>query len=421
MVERIKKILYFPVARYFSFFASIRLKRWKPLIIVVTGSNGKTTLLHLLESQIRGNAKYSHHANSSFGIPFDILDLHRRSLAVSEWIGLFIKAPLQVFMPLPKEKIYVVEADADRPNEGKFLAELLQPDILLWVSTAKTHCLHFDYLVENGTFRTVDEAIAYEYGNFVQHTKKMVIIDGESSLAKKQLHRTKAETKEVHKSVLQKYIVESDGTTFTINDKKFHFSSLLPKELYISLAMCLETIDYLQIPLDQKFTYFEIPPGRGTILQGIKKTTLIDSTYNANLQSIQVILSVFNTLQSNKKWVVIGDMLELGNEEASEHTRLAELLSIGNYEKIILVGKLVSKYTYEQLQKKEQVSAFTSAAAALAFMEKNITGSECILFKGSQSIFLEGIIEHLLADTNDRSKLPRQTAFWKNKRKQIGL
>src|SRR5882762_3188783 len=113
MTAKLKKLFYFPAASYFRFFAAIRLKRWNPRVIVVTGSNGKTTLLHMLEAQIGDKAKYSHHANSSFGIPFDILNLHRKTLLKTEWIGLFFCAPLNVFKKLPKEKIYVVEADVD--------------------------------------------------------------------------------------------------------------------------------------------------------------------------------------------------------------------------------------------------------------------------------------------------------------------
>src|SRR5476651_368541 len=103
-MEEIKKILYFPLASYFKFFAQIRLRRWNPKIVVVTGSSGKTTLLHLLESQIGAKAKYSHHANSSYGIPFDILDLHRKSLLKTEWFSLFIKAPFAAFQKIPREK-----------------------------------------------------------------------------------------------------------------------------------------------------------------------------------------------------------------------------------------------------------------------------------------------------------------------------
>src|SRR6185437_1554066 len=191
-MEEIKKILYFQVAGYFKFFAGIRLRKWNPKIVVVTGSSGKTTLLHLLESQIMDKAKYSHHANSSYGIPFDILNLHRESLQKSEWIALFLKAPFAAFKKIPKEKIYIVEADCDRPNEGKFLASFLKPDIVLWLNVSRTHSMNFDALVEEKKFLSVDEAIAYEYGYFLDHCKELAIVDGDNELITKQLSRTKA-------------------------------------------------------------------------------------------------------------------------------------------------------------------------------------------------------------------------------------
>ena len=85
MIKAIKKSLYFPIAYYFRFFAQIRLSIWKPIVIVVTGSSGKTTLLNLIESQLKEKAKFSHFANSSFGIPFNILGLDRKKLTIEEY------------------------------------------------------------------------------------------------------------------------------------------------------------------------------------------------------------------------------------------------------------------------------------------------------------------------------------------------
>src|SRR6266571_4886508 len=187
MIALLKRSLYFPIAYYFRFFAGIRLNKWKPRIIVVTGSNGKTTLLHLLESQIGNRAKYSHHANSAYGIPFDILDLHRKTLRKTEWIGLFFKAPFALFKELPKQKLYVVEADCDRPGEGKFLASLLRPEMVLWVSSSRTHSMNF----EHSSFPTVEEAIASEFGYFIQHCQKVAVVNGDFPHVLKQLHRTK--------------------------------------------------------------------------------------------------------------------------------------------------------------------------------------------------------------------------------------
>ena len=56
MLEKLKARLYFLVAGYFAFWARLVLRRWQPVIILVTGSSGKTTLFHLLE--VRPSTKF---------------------------------------------------------------------------------------------------------------------------------------------------------------------------------------------------------------------------------------------------------------------------------------------------------------------------------------------------------------------------
>ena len=472
MLETIKNKLYFPLAWYFRFFAEIRLRRWKPRIVVVTGSSGKTTLLHLLESQFGIHAKFSHHANSSYGIPFDILNLHRKSLKSSEWIHLFLKAPLQAFKEPFKEQYYIVEADTDRPGEGRFLAEMLQPEVVLWVSVSATHGMNFDKLVIPGVatstigspqkgsiasstpvkqasslrpaqndkkFNSVEEAIAYDFGYFLEYCSKMAVIDGDSKIQTKQVNRTKAKVRAVQKrDYLESYKVERYGTEFEIEGKKYLFSALLPREVFYSIKMCRDVVEYFNLPFDKSFSNFVIPEGRGSLFRGVKDTALIDSTYNANLSSVEAMLGMYAKFPAEKKWVVLGDMLELGEKEQEEHERLGEILGKMELERIILVGKRVSKYTLPSLRGKmtnpaqrgalptvarndDKVVAFEKQSEALDYLEENIEGGEAILFKGSQSIFLEGIIEALLANKEDASKLPRRGIFWMNKRRDLGL
>src|SRR5438105_1759938 len=129
MLQTAKKRVYFLVASYFRFWAGIRLKRWHPKVVVITGSAGKTTLLHLVEAQLGGQAHYSHHANSAFGIPFDILGLESIQTSRLQWFGQFVLAPLALLKPVYKQNLYIVEADADRPREAEFLARLLRPAV----------------------------------------------------------------------------------------------------------------------------------------------------------------------------------------------------------------------------------------------------------------------------------------------------
>ena len=421
-IDRLKKILYFPLASYFRFFARIRLKKWHPRIIVITGSSGKTTLLHLIESQLQTKALYSHHANSSYGIPFHILGLERKTLAVYEWIGLFFKAPFYAFKKSPREKLYVVEADCDRPGEGKFLAEFLRPEVTLWVSISKTHSMNFDELVTTGIFKTIEDAIAHEFGYFIEYTSHTVIVNADSPYINSQLSRTKMAIQKIHKKqLLNNYSVSQSTTTFTINHKKCKFSYLLPETAVYGITLCLSLMKYLREPIDDSFSHFTLPPGRSSRFKGIRDTTIIDSTYNANLSSMTTILELFEKLPLTKKWIIAGDMLEQGKSEKEEHEKLAHILSQNCCERIILMGKRVSQYTFPLLNKKKTIPtvAFQTPIEVLQYLQKNIIGGETLLFKGAR--FLEGVIENLLENKKQVSQLVRREKVWEKRRKQWGL
>ncbi len=424
MMTNLKRFLYFPVASYFRFFASIRLKRWSPKVIVVTGSNGKTTLLHMLESQIGDQAKYSHHANSSFGIPFDILGLQRKSLIKSEWLGLILKAPFAAFRNPSKEKLYVVEADCDRPGEGRFLSELLRPEIVLWISTSKTHSMNFDILVQWGKFATVEEAIAYEFGYFIEYSQDTVIVNGDMELMSDQLKRTKAKIISIKKAdALKKYKVDKSGTIFEIEHSRYRFNCLLPKEVFYSIEMCRKAVEYLNLSFDNSFSKLSMPPGRGSIFQGVKDITIVDSSYNLSPGSLRAVLDSFNKFFTKDKWVVIGDMLELGESEKEEHEKLAKIISGYDFNKIILMGPRVSKYSFPKLENllndENKLVKFAGPKETLDYIIDNIKGGETILFKGAR--FMEGIIEHLLKNKEDINKLTRREKIWDIRRKKFGL
>lgn len=444
MISKLKKLFYFPLAYYFRFFAKIQLSIWKPKIVVVTGSSGKTTLLHLIESQIQDRARYSHYANSSYGIPFDILGLKRKDLTPEEWIYLILAAPFGAFKKPPREKLYVVEADCDRPYEGRFLANLLKPEVTLWTGVGRSHSGNFDSLVviarsqatkqsqskdlpagERGlphqsadwfAMTQVEEAIAYEFGYFLEATSRLAILNADSEWIKKQTGRSKTQIKYVFQKNADYYKVFKDHTKFKINRKDYSINALLPKEASLSIQMTLILLDYLKITPDYSFSKFSLPPGRCNLFKGIKNTTIIDSSYNATPDGIRSILRMFDLHPSRKKWLVLGDMIELGNEEQEEHEKLADVINSMKLNKIILVGPRVSKYTYPRVKEAEK---FIMPKDALDYLVNNLKGGEVVLFKGAR--FLEGIIEHLLADKNDIKKLSRREKIWQERRKQWGL
>ncbi len=417
IISSLKRAFYFPVASYFKFFAAIKLLLWRPRIILITGSSGKTTTMHFIKSQLGDKARYSDKANSAFGIPFDILGLSRKTLLPSEWPLLFLKAPLNAFKKPFDEKLYIVEADCDRLGEGEFLAELLRPEVTIWLSLSRSHSVNF----ENGKGE-IEEVIAKEFGQFIKKTTGLIIINSDNKyIIKNSTGPIKRE--DVSIKNLTEYEVGKKSTKFEINGRGYLVPFLLPEEAAYSIQVLDYLMNYLQIELDTSFPNFYLPPGRSSVFNGIKQTTIIDSSYNASLESVTAMLNLFEKYNAVKKWVVLGDMLEQGEYEKEEHEKLADILQKNKYEKIILVGPRVSKFTYPKLiedtKNTGDIVHFDLPTDALTYIEANINGGETILFKGAR--FLEGIIEKLLIDKKDISKLCRREKVWQDRRKKWGL
>lgn len=419
MLTKIKKSFYFPLAFYFRFFAQMQLFFWKPRIIVLTGSSGKTTLLHLIEAQLQHKVKYSHRANSAFGIPFNILGLERKELTLSEWPYLILMAPVRAFKKPFREKIYVVEADCDRPFEGQFLGSLLKPEVTIWLSSSLTHSGNF---TEAGNGKQVDEAVAFEFGNFLENTTSLAIVNGDSKLITDQLDRTKADKKLIVKKDLESYSLSKNQTEFKVDNVLYKLPVLLPEETFYSLSATKLLLDYLNLEIDPTYNKLTLPPGRSSVFSGIKNTTIIDSSYNSSLEALKSMLNLFKKYPAETKWAVIGDILEQGSNEKDEHEKIAKILAASKLDKIILIGPRVLKYTYPKLEKlvpASKIVQFDLPKDVLEYLKGNIQGKEAILFKGAR--FLEGVIEHLLADKADVSKLCRREKVWQERRKKWGL
>ncbi|MDO8514181.1 MAG: Mur ligase family protein [bacterium] len=419
MVRSIKNRLYFLVAWYFRLFAAIRLARWKPRIVVITGSNGKTTALHLVEAQLGKTAKYSHGANSSFGIPFDILGLKRLTYSPLEWTRLFLLAPISAWRKPYAEKIYIVEADCDRPREGQFLSSLLRPEVVVWLSSARTHSQNFEKSVRAGKFASVDEAISHEFGYFTGCASSLVIMNADNPLIMKQMRRTKAKVHEVKETELEGYEVRNDGTVFKIRGATYRIPFLLPKETFYAIAASVKIAEYLGIRPTIDFSAFTLPPGRSSIFRGIRDTTIIDGSYNTNADSVRVIIGMSEGLPGTSKWLILGDLTEQGGLEKEEHEKLARLLQGSGFQKLILVGPRLAAHTLPLLKQSKDVISFINPKDALQYLQSSLNGRETLVFKGAR--FLEGIIEHLLLDKRDVAKLCRREAVWQKRRAQWGL
>ena len=250
----------------------------------------------------------------------------------------------------------------------------------------------------------------------MEKTSKLVIVNGDSELILNQLSRSKTKVEKISKKSLKNYKLLKNLSQFTINEKVFNLKFLLPEETSYQLSALIKILEYLNIPLDKTFSKLKLPPGRSSIFKGIKNTTIIDSSYNADLESMRVMLNMFSKIPGKEKWIILGDMISQGKIEQLEHEKLAEIISALKLERIILVGPRLTKFTYPHLK---SAVKFEMPLEALDYLRENITGEELLFFKGAR--FLEGIIEHLLQNKSDIDKLCRREKVWQERRKQWGL
>lgn len=389
-------------------------------MIAITGSAGKTTMLHLVEHEMGKKAHYSHDANSAFGVSFDILGLKGVRGSKLRWAHLFLAAPLKSLFYRHKEKFYVVEIDGERPHEAEFLAKWLKPEVTIWVSIGRSHAIQFEKEVEEGKFKSLDEAITAEFATLPQNTTKLVYIDATSRLMKTATQDIKAKVVPIKKTEIKKYVVYPDSTDFTYGDTTFHFNHPEPKDIAFNLLVLQDLMKYLKMPFKADFSDITIAPGRCSYFKGKNGLEIVDSSYNAHMISMASILDMARRMHADHKWLVIGDIVDQGSTESEEHKKLAQLIADVEPEKVILVGRRTKKYTAPEL-KKLGVSAVATLdpRKALEYIEKRTKGRETLIFKGSQ--YLEWIIEKLLADPKDAKKLCRREKAAVQRRKSWGL
>lgn len=418
-VTKLKKKLYLSVANYFKFWSNISLKRWNPRIVIVTGSAGKTTMLNLIESQLGAKAHYSHNANSAFGIAFDILGMRGITGSKLHWISLFLQTPFRAFVYSRKEKFYIVEADGERPHEAEWIAKWLRPEVSVWVTLGRSHAVFYEQEVAAGNFANVDDAIAHEFSTIPANTRKLVIIDGDNEKMLETTKNIEAKVVSVKKDALKSYEVYPDKAIFEFAKHKFVFHDPMPRDVTIQLVMLEKLMKYLNEPINYDLSDFHMPPARSNYLEGKKGIKIIDSSYNAHIISMTTVLDMVKVLHAPHKWLVIGDIIDQGRLEGEEHEKLAQLLLDTKVENIVLIGRRTKKYTYPLLKDETKVQSFDKPQQALKYLEKNLTGKETVIFKGSQ--YLEWIVEKLLAHPEDVSNLARQDEAHRRRRASWGL
>ncbi|MFA7675850.1 MAG: Mur ligase family protein [Candidatus Shapirobacteria bacterium] len=377
---------------YLRFFAKIQISKVRFLqkrkhrqldIVGITGSAGKSSTLLACQTVFPKTykVKTNDNCNSESGLPLSLLGLKINNYNFVTWLKIIVLIPLKYLTNWKSYDILILEMGIDSaswPKNMDYLLSVVKPNIGIFLNVSPVHMLNFDSLDE----------IAMEKAKLVNQASVAIIND---------------QDKLVKKYTQNKNIIK-------ITPTKIKFSNFyLPNIYQISFGTALSLARIFNINYDQAIKNiqenFSLPPSRSSILEGIKNTTIIDSSYNSSPIACQELLKFLTTFKT-KKIAVLGDMRELGKSSPEEHQKIYELAT-KSADLIISVGPETKKYFGDKSQK------FDNWWTAAEFLKENIKGSETILVKGSQNtIFLEELVKSILKNPSDSSNLCRQSPYW---------
>jgi UDP-N-acetylmuramoyl-tripeptide--D-alanyl-D-alanine ligase len=101
-------------------------------------------------------------------------------------------------------------------------------------------------------------------------------------------------------------------------------------------------------------------------------------------------LQNFKELEVENKYLILGDMLELGSEAEEEHYNILRFIEESDFQNVILVGEI-----FPRLKTSEKYLKFSNVSQAILWLEKNKIHNSNVLVKGSRGIQLERIVDYL--------------------------
>lgn len=405
------------------------LKRFKPKVIAVTGSVGKTstkdatyTILKPLVNVIRNEKSF----NGDIGVPLSILELPNAWSNSFKWIENSVRGGARLLQK--KYAPYIIlEVGADKPKDISSIAKWIKPHYAIFT--------RFPEVPVHVEFFDSKEQVIKEKKSLATYTRKNGILilnhDDPHVLAMKDEfpHNVRTYGEDIHATVrLVSFTVEKKHGVYTgvgtiaHKDQVHHFS--IPRIL--AKTQILSTLPGIIIALEEGFDFeyactglSQIEPthGRLSVIEGIGESTLIDDTYNSSPVAAMNALDVLASLPEAKRRIaVLGDMMELGSYAEEEHRKVGAYAT--RHTDILLTVGSRSKFIHDEAIKNHAKNArfFDTPEKAGEYIQEIVKEGDVVLFKASQSIRLERALKMCLKNESDAEiYLVRQDSEWQKR------
>jgi alanine racemase len=380
-----------------SDYTSHILQKYRPRVVGVTGSSGKTTtkeaIAAILQTKFSVFKNFGSY-NGRYGLPIALGKIE------------------------PGCNVAVLEMACDTFGEISELARLTRPDVGVITTINRTHLAYLGSL----------NNIAAEKGRLIEALPftGSAILNADDPRVAGMVPRTQARILTFGLSAgadvrATHVTVRPDGMTFTLHyeGKKYagHTPLLGKHQMYPVLAALATALVFDISPQDALPVISRLPrvPGRMNPLPGKNGALILDDTFNASQEATQAALDTLVDLPGAHKIAILGDIPDLGDLETEAHRQIGRYAAT-RVVRLVTKGEAAQEIAATALQHdmgKHAVHVTFTSDDAVAAIQDMLSPDTVVLVKGGAEARLERVVKKLLADpARDSHHLVRQGAGW---------
>jgi UDP-N-acetylmuramoyl-tripeptide--D-alanyl-D-alanine ligase len=362
-----------------SYRNELRLK-----VVGVTGSNGKTStkdMVYSVLSTVYKVQKTEGNYNNHFGLPLSILKTDEDT------------------------EVLVLEMGMSSRGEIELLSKLAEPDAAIITNIGESH------LQDLGSREEIAEA-KLEITEGLKENGALIYFGDELLLEERVLRYNQIKlipfgqrhTNEYYPVFIKQ---EPGGTAFTSNklSRPFFIPVLGRHNVYNALA-AIAVGQVFNVPWEdiiRGLSQLKITQMRSEIVSGKNGSTVINDAYNASPTSMKAAIGLLQDLEGyNRKYLVLGDMLELGDREEEFHQETGRTIDPTKIDAVYTYGergKWIAQGAKTQILEEDRVSSFTNKEELIEKLNQVIEEKDVILVKASRGMRLEEVVEGLKGDS----------------------
>jgi UDP-N-acetylmuramoyl-tripeptide--D-alanyl-D-alanine ligase len=298
-----------------------------------------------------------------------------------------IGLPISIFTIAGDEDACILEMGASEPNEIAELCRIAKPTMGLITNISASHTENF------GSLENVAKTKSDLFRFLPKDGMAFVNIDDNyiskfSTHANRITYGFKADAN--FNGDYKDGILKINNNVLLIP----YPSEIMAKNILAAFAIA-NTIGISHSEIENSINTFVSPIGRCNIItdNGI---TIIDDSYNSNLESAKAGIDILSEFNGNQKIAIIGDMLELGELAQDHHYELGKYISSSKIDILLATGDLTQLTV--NAAKKIDATFFHNKEDLISKLTTIVNSGDVVYVKGSRGMKMETIIKKGLSE-----------------------